>query len=62
MIQIYELYLNFEGAKNNHVIQVLIWVFGGCWRFLTGGWDHDLDFDMVTGVSNTNDQNFGFLT
>ena len=36
IIQIFALYLDFEGAKNIHVLQVLIWGFGGCWRFLTG--------------------------
>ena len=45
MIQILALYLDFEGAKNIHVLKVLIWGFGWCWRFLT--WflhlGHDLD-------------------
>merc|ERR1711954_422343 len=36
MIQILPLYLDFEGAKNIYVLSVLIWGFGGCWRFLTG--------------------------
>ena len=30
------LYLDFEGAKNIYVLEVLIWGFGGHWRFLTG--------------------------
>ena len=34
MIQIFALYLGF--AKNFYVLQVLIWGFGGHWRFLTG--------------------------
>ena len=37
----------FEGAKNIHVLEVLIWGFGGCLRFRTGVWDLDIDFDMV---------------
>ena len=49
MFQILALYLDFEGAKNFHVLSVLIWGFGGGWRFLTGVWHLDLDFDMVTG-------------
>ena len=49
MIQILALYLNFEGAKNIHVLQVLIWGFSGCWRFLTWVWHLDLDLNMVTG-------------
>ena len=40
----------FEVANNIHVLKVLIWGFGGCWRFLTGVWHFDLDFDMVTGL------------
>ena len=50
IIQILVLYLDFEGAKNIRVLQVLIWSFGGCWRFLTGVGHLDLDLDMVTAV------------
>ena len=50
MIQIVALYLNFEGEKNIHVLEVLIWGFGGRWRFLTGDWHLDFDLDMVTGL------------
>ena len=50
MIQILALSLDFEGAKNVHVLEVLILGFGGGWRFLTGGWHLDLDSDMVTGL------------
>merc|ERR1711954_85239 len=49
MIQILALYHDFEGAKNIHVLQVLIWGFGGRWRFLTGVWHLDLDLVLVTG-------------
>ena len=42
MIQILALYLDFEGAKNIHVLEVLIWSFWGCWRFLSGVWHLDL--------------------
>merc|ERR1711954_266169 len=38
MIKILALYLDFEGTKNIHVLKVLIWGFGGRWRFLTGAW------------------------
>ena len=48
MIQILALYGDFEGAKNIHVLKVIIWSFGGHWRFLTGVWQLDLDYDMVT--------------
>ena len=50
IFQIFALYLDFEGAKNIHVLEVLIWGFGRGWRFLTGVWHICLDLDMVTGV------------
>ena len=50
MIQILALYLDFEGAKNIHVLEVLIWGFGGCWRFLTGVWLLNIDLDMAIGL------------
>ena len=49
MIQILALYLNSEDAKLIHVLKVMIWGFGGHWRFLTGVWHLDLDMDIVTG-------------
>ena len=48
MIRIFALYVDFEGAKNINVLQVLIWGFGGRWRFVTGVWHPDLDFEVVT--------------
>ena len=50
MIQILALYLEFEGAKNIHVPQVLIWGLGGGWKFLTIVWYLNLDLDIVTGL------------
>ena len=47
MLKILAPYIDFEGAKNTHVLKVLIWGFGGCWMFLTGVWHLDLDLDMV---------------
>ena len=47
MIWILALYLDFEGAKNIHVLEVLVWGFGGCLRFLTGVWNFNLDLDRV---------------
>ena len=49
MFQILALYLNFDGAKNINVLLVLIWGFGGRWRFLTGAWHPDNYLEMVTG-------------
>ena len=62
MIQILALYLDIEGAKNIHVLQVIIWGFGGCWRFLTGVWHLDLDLDRATRLWYTHDPNFGSLS
>ena len=50
MVQILALYLDYEVAKNLHVLKVLIWVFGGHWRFLNGFCHLDLDFVMVTDL------------
>ena len=46
MIRILALYLDFESAKN-----ILIWGFGGWWRFLIGAWHLDLVLDMVRNVA-----------
>ena len=51
MIQILALYLNFEGAKNIHVLQDVIRGFGGHWNFLTGVWHLDLYLDMVRNLA-----------
>ena len=48
--KIFVFYLCFEGAKNIHVLYVLIWGFGGCWRFLTRVWHLDHGLNMVTGL------------
>ena len=52
MPRILALYLDLEGAKNIHVLQVLFWGFDGGWRFLTGGLYLDLDLRW-TLVFNT---------
>ena len=44
------LYLDFEGAKNIHVLLVLIWHFDGGWGLLTWVWHLDINLDMVTSV------------
>ena len=62
MIQILALYLDFEGAKNIHVLKVIIWGFGGCWRFLTGVQHLDLDLDIVIHLFYNHDPNFGSLS
>ena len=36
MFWILTLCLDFEGAKNIGVLEVLIWGFGGCWSFFIG--------------------------
>ena len=62
MIQILAVYLDFEGAKNIHVLKVLIRGFGGLWRLLTGVLHSVVDFAMVTGFLFTHIQNFGSLS
>ena len=57
----FALYLDFE-AENIHVLKVLIWGFGECWRFLTKVLHLDLNLDMVTDIWYTNSHNFGSLS
>ena len=61
MFRILALYLDLEGVKNIHVLQVLLWGFVWRWRFLTGVWHLDFDLDMVTGLLHTHVPNFGSL-
>ena len=51
MVQILALYLDFEDAKNIHVLEVLIWGFEQHWTFVAGIWHHDLDLDMVRNLA-----------
>ena len=62
IFKILALYLDFEGAKNIHVLQVLIFGFGGCSRFLTGVRNPDLYLDMVISLWNNNGPTFGSLS
>ena len=62
MIQMLALYLDFEGAKNIHVHNVLIWAFGGGWRLLYGISFLNLELDMVTGLCYTYILNFDSLS
>ena len=61
IFRILVLYFDFEGAKNIHVLYVLIWGFGGGWRLLTGVSYLNLNMDMVTGLWYTLVPNFGSL-
>ena len=49
MFQIFTLYLNFEGAKNIHVLQVFILGSEGHWRFLTVVRQLYPNLDTITG-------------
>ena len=62
MSWILSLYLDIKGAKNIHVLLILIGGFGGCWRFLTRVWDLYHDLDMVTGLWYTHIPNFNSLS
>ena len=46
---IWALYLDFEDAKNNNVLKVLLWGFGERRNVLLGVWYLDLDLDIVIG-------------
>ena len=61
IFQILALYLDFKGAKNIHVLQVLIWGFGGCWRLLTGALHPGIDSNIVTGLWYNHIPNFDYL-
>ena len=61
VFQISALYIDFEGAKNIHVFEVLIWGFWGCWRILNGVWHHVLDLDISTSLWYTIVPNFDSL-
>ena len=62
MFQILALYLDIEGAENIHILSVLIWGFGGSWKFLAGVLIFYLDLDIVTGLWHTEVLNFGSLS
>ena len=59
--RILALYLDFEVAKNIHVLEVLIWGFVGRWRFLTWVFYADNDSDTFNGLWCTQIPNFGSL-
>ena len=59
LIQILALSLDFEGAKNIHILQVIIWSFSWVWRLLIGVWHLGLHLDMVNGLCYTYIPNFG---
>ena len=44
------LYHDFEVAKNNNVLKLLIWGSGGHWGFLMEVHLLDLDSDMFIGL------------
>ena len=62
IIQIWALYLDFEGTKTINVLEVLIWGFEGSRMFLTGVWYLYHDSDMATGLWYSHDPNFGPLS
>ena len=62
LILTWSLVFDFEGAKSFYILWVLIWGFGGSWRFLTWVWHLDLFLDMVTSLWYTHDPNFGSLS
>ena len=61
MIKLVAVYLDFEGAKNIQIIQVLIWDFKGCWS-LSLGFDIFILIWIWSLVFDTHDPNFGSLS
>ena len=62
MFQIWAQCLDFEGAKNIYVLQVLFIDCGEGWRILTWVWHLGHDLDIVTGFIYTYIPNFGSLS
>ena len=56
IIQIFAFYIDVEGAKNIHVLDILIWDFSYWWRFLTGVWHLYCDLDIITSLWYTHIQ------
>ena len=54
-------YIEYKGAKNAHVLEVLDWGFGGLWRFLTGVLVPDHDGDGSKMYQTTYVPEFSFL-
>ena len=54
-------YIEYKGAKNPHVLEVLDWGFGGLWRFLTEVSGHDHDGDVSSKSQITYVPKFSFL-
>ena len=53
-------YVEFIGAKNPHVLEVLGWSCGGLWRFLTGVLVPDHDGDRSAMSQTTYVPKFSF--
>ena len=51
------IYIGFEFTHNIN----FLWGFGGCWRFLIGAWNLDLDLDMASGLGYNHDPNLDSL-
>ena len=62
MFQILALYLDFEGAKNIHVLLDPDLGFRWCWRLLIGVWHLDFELDMVNEFWYTQVPNCGSLS
>ena len=57
----FSYYIEKKGAKNPHVLKVLVWGFGALWRFLTGVLVPDHDEDGSTMSQTTYVPKFSFL-
>ena len=51
MFQNSAFYIEYKGAKNPHVLEIMDWGFGGLWRFLTGVLVPDHDGNALPHIS-----------
>ena len=61
MFQNSAFYIVYKGAKNPHVLEVLVWSCGGLWRFLTGVSVPDHDGEGSKMIQMTYVPKFSFL-
>ena len=59
MLQIVDVYLDFEDVQNIHVLWVLTLGLQGCWRFQTGVMDLYFNLYLLTGLWYTYNPNIG---
>ena len=61
VLQSSAFYIELKGAKNPHVLEILVWICGGLWKFLTSVVVPDHDCDRSRMSQTTYDSKFSFL-